>query len=249
MDEHVITKEYLENKKSIGQIAKEYNTYPNKILRILRSRNIEIRTKSEAQKLALEVGTSKHPTKDKKMKESTKSRIGAKNAANWQSKSDEEIQSFKEKARENWFKKSSEDRHNMSVLSGKALQRASVEGSRAEKYICDQLIEAGLFPQIHRKDIGGNYEVDIYLPDRQIAIEIDGPHHFIPIFGEDKLQKNIRFDSVKNGILISKGISIIRVKYIKKHVSKSLLNSLWVAIKNELDNMNPQSAKLIEIEV
>lgn len=248
MNEHIV-KEYVENKKSIGQIAKEYNTYPNKIMRILKSGNVTLRTKSEAQKLALESGVSEHPTKGKKMNDSTKSMISDKNAAAWKNKSEDELNAFKDKARENWFKKSEEERHNMSKLSGQGLQRASVEGSRAEKHVCDELIKCGFFPQVHRKDIGGNYEVDIYLPDHKIAIEIDGPHHFIPIFGEERLQKNIRFDGVKNGILISKGISIIRVKHVKKYVSKSLMNQLWVAIKKEIDGINPTSPQLIEIEV
>ena len=44
------------------QIAKHYETYPNRIRRMLEKANIAMRGKSEAQKLALKSGVSNHPT-------------------------------------------------------------------------------------------------------------------------------------------------------------------------------------------
>lgn len=52
--------------KSTYQIAKELNTYPNKIRRTLLKHNIELKTRSEAQKNAIEKGFSDIPTKGKK---------------------------------------------------------------------------------------------------------------------------------------------------------------------------------------
>lgn len=251
MNETLIVQEYVDNKKSISQIAKEYLTYPSRIQKILKNNNVKSRTKSEAQKAALESGASVHPTKDKKMSDESKSKISAKNSAKWQDKTDDELAAFKDRARENWFKKTDQDRHEMSKLAGQALFKASKNGSKAEHFVCSKLLSAGYNTQIHRKDIGGSYEVDLYLPDYAIAIEIDGPHHFIPVFGEEKLQKSIRFDGVKNGILMSKGISIIRMKYIKKHVSIFLLGKIWESIEKEIKRIVSGNLKsqLIEIEL
>ena len=41
---------YCEENKSTYEIAKDLNTYPNKILRILKKHGVSVKTKSEAQK-------------------------------------------------------------------------------------------------------------------------------------------------------------------------------------------------------
>lgn len=248
--EQIIT-EYTEQNKSINQLSREFNTYPAKIFRLLQKNGIEIRGKSEAQKNALESGISKHPTMGKNRSESTRKKISEKNANIWKNKSEEDKEEFKNKARENWHKKSADERIEMGKKAGAGLRKASIEGSKAEHFVQGKLEESGYKVHVHRKDIGGQYEVDIYLPDYQVAIEIDGPQHFLPVFGEERLAKNIKYDTVKNGILLSKGIKIIRVKYIKKHSSQKILNDLWEGIKNALTLIkeNKNSKNLIEIEV
>ena len=75
-------------------------------------------------------------------------------------------------------------------------------------------------------------------PKLKAIIEIDGPSHFLPIWGEEKLQKQIKADEVKTGLILSRGFIIIRVKNL--HNSISLHNQ--EQLKNNL------IAKLIEIE-
>jgi very-short-patch-repair endonuclease len=250
MDIKAIIERY-ENNESINGIAKALNTYPTKIFRILQKNNIEIRGKSEAQKNALESGVSKHPTKGKERGQKTKDKISEKNAEAWKNKTTEDRESFRDKARDNWAKKSAEDRIDMGKKAGAALRMASINGSKAEHFIREKLEGAGYKVQVHRKDIGGQYEIDLYLPDFQVAIEIDGPQHFLPVFGESRLAKNIKFDTIKNGLLISKGIKIIRVKYIKKHSSQKILKDLWESIEKEIVSIvnKTNATNFIEIEV
>ena len=56
--------------------------------------------------------------------------------------------------------------------------------------------------EYHKKGIvpNSNLEVDIYLPEMGAAIEIDGPSHFLPIWGEEALSKTIKSDNEKNGL-------------------------------------------------
>ena len=73
---NILHKYYVEQTKSFQEIADMYDTYPNKLRRDAKKFGIKIRTKSEAQKLALETGKHKHPTKGTTRKESTKNKIG-----------------------------------------------------------------------------------------------------------------------------------------------------------------------------
>ena len=40
-------------------------------------------------------------------------------------------------------------------------------------------------------------EIDLYVTDLQTAIEVDGPSHFEPVWGEENLIKNQRSDKQK----------------------------------------------------
>jgi very-short-patch-repair endonuclease len=58
--------------------------------------------------------------------------------------------------------------------------------------------------------------IDIFLNDHGVAIEIDGPSHQLPIWGEAKLIKTQQIDDMKTGLLISTGIRVIRIKFNKE---------------------------------
>ena len=57
----MIQKLYEKENKSFADIAKEYDTYANKIRRDAIKYQINIKNKSEAQKLVLSKGKTKHP--------------------------------------------------------------------------------------------------------------------------------------------------------------------------------------------
>ena len=84
------------------------------------------------------------------------------------------------------------------------------------------------------------------------AIEIDGPAHFLPIWGETNLQRHIRADAQKAGLLINRGFAIIRVKNLIKNLSaknmRDVLNSIIVELKKIEEEFPPPTKRLIEIE-
>ena len=73
----------------------------------------------------------------------------------------------------------------------------------------------------HKKGlIDEKFEIDLCVPDLRTVIEIDGPAHFFPIWGEEALQKNIRSDAQKSGLTLSSGFVMIRVKNTSKSLSQ-----------------------------
>ena len=93
----------------------------------------------------------------------------------------------------------------------------------------------------------------MFLPDLKTAIEVDGPSHFFPIWGEESLARNLRADSQKTGLLITSGFAIIRVKHTSKHLSKKQMRDLWGELSRVLERLKKRfpskSKRLIEIEV
>ena len=89
----------------------------------------------------------------------------------------------------------------------------------------------------HKKGLVPNdkLEVDIFLPTLKLAIEIDGPAHFLPIWGEESLQKHIRADAEKAGLLIARGYAILRVKNVIRNLSaknmRDALEGVITAVK------------------
>jgi hypothetical protein len=41
---------------------------------------------------------------------------------------------------------------------------------------------------------------------------VDGPSHFLPVWGEETLQRNIKYDNKKSGLILGKGLVLIRIK-------------------------------------
>lgn len=241
--------------KSIRDIATIFNTYPNKIARILKKAGKELRNKEDAAKAAMESGKLKPPTLGKTRTAEEKEKIGAGRAKKWASMSEDEIKEFKKNAQERWNSQTPEEKMHKQQLAGEALRRASIEGSKAEKYLYEHLTKAGYSVIMHKVGLipGEKYEVDLYLPDMMTIIEIDGPQHFFPIFGEESLQRAIKYDTIKNGALITKGFCVIRVKYLLKHASAFNNNRLLHLIKSELQKIESQfpdkAHRLIEVEL
>ena len=158
-------------------------------------------------------------------------------------------------ARRRWYAMPEEERSRISKLAIEAIQKAGKEGSKLEKYVREELTLAGYYVEFHRKNLipNENLEIDLYIPDLKAIIEVDGPSHFLPIWGADKLQKQIKADSQKTGLILSKGFVIIRVKSITDFVSLTSKENLVQNIKSILENIKeefpPKSKRFIEIEL
>jgi very-short-patch-repair endonuclease len=208
---------YVKEKLSFADIASMHDTYANKVRRDAKAFNIKIRSKSEAQKNALDTGKHGHPTKGKPRSENTKSKIGNKVMKFWEDLDDAALQQRKEKFKENWLKLSEDEKKHMQKLATDAVRASSKLGSKLEKFLLQKLIEKGYKVDFHKEQslLTTKLQIDLFLPNINTAIEIDGPSHFLPVWGEDALQKNIKYDRKKQGLIIGKGLVLIRIKQTK----------------------------------
>lgn len=251
----LITKLYTKDGLSSYQIAEKLNTNSTKILRALNFLGIERRDYSEAQAKALEKGRSQHPTKGKKLSKGHKLAIGKKRAEAWTNMSVEEKQRISEINKAKWDAMSDEEKYELRELAMAAVRDASRNGSKTERHIRNGLEAAGYTVTFHKTNLvpGSNLEVDLFLPELKLAIEIDGPAHFIPIWGEEKLRKQQSADTVKQGLLLSAGYAILRVRQLDKSISLTRMNTMLDIIVEEVqkveDKFPPQGKRLIEIQV
>jgi len=115
----------------------------------------------------------------------------------------------------------------MKHYNANILERTSNQRSRAEDILAN-LIKAD-FPDLevsvnNRQILPSRLELDIYLPTAKLAIELNGPVHYFPIYGEERLTKVQVRDSQKHketqeldiGLLI---LDISNLQTIKKTVS------------------------------
>lgn len=248
-------KQYWTLERSVGDISKELDTYPNKVRRALKSHGIKLRDKGSAQAVALKKGRSSHPTKDKGHSEEAKLKISEGVAQNWENLSDEELESRRETSRRQWANMTEEEKTRLRESAIPGIKRASKEGSKLEKYVRESLTKANYVIEYHKKGIvpNSNLEVDIYLPELGTAIEIDGPSHFLPIWGEEALNKTVKSDNEKNGLLRYNGVIVLRVAQKRKTLSKKSMRDTWAAIEAELKKISvkrPEKNKRFkEIEV
>ena len=208
---------YIKENLSWGQIAKLGNTYQNRVLRDGRKLGFASRDRSDAQKLALEKGISIHPTDGKKRDKEVVDRIGKKIAENWANLSEAELKERSETSKQAWAKKSPSEVKEMQTKAARAIRQASIEGSKLEKAVHAGLIKAGYRVQFHKEHFLRNerLQLDLFLPEKNIAIEIDGPLHFEDIWGEERLHKSKKRDRLKDGLISSVGLILIRVKQLK----------------------------------
>lgn len=233
-----VVKDY-ESGKSIGFIAKELNTYPAKIYRLLKANGIKIRDRSECQKISLEKGFRKHPTKGKIREDSVKLKISEKVAENWGQISEEERKQRSERCKTQWENMPAEDKKKMREKAQKKILETSKEGSELERYLYSELRKYGFDPILHKsRNLGTTkLEIDLLLAGEKLAVEVDGPSHYRVVYSEEQFERQKVLDTKKNGILLSYGFRVIRLRYSGSDLSQSkkrkALKLLLDAIENK----------------
>ena len=234
-----LTDLYNVKQLSVPQIAEMFNTYPNKIRREAIRLGISLRSKSEAQANALNTGRHAHPTKGKNHTPQSKEKIGEKMHKTWKSLTQSGKEHRSKLSKEQWDEMSELKKAEFRRKAGEAVRKASKDGSKLEQFLCAALKKQKYVVEYHKEHILENdrLHLDIFLPKDNIVIEVDGPSHFKPIWGENALAKNQRADMEKNGLLLSKGLVLIRVQQTqalseiyKRKILALLLETLW-AIK------------------
>lgn len=241
---NLINSLYIDKKQSFADIAKVYGTYANKIRRDAKSLGIKIRSKSEAQKNALNTGKLKHPTKGKHREDSVKQKIGHSVLEFWENMSDDELTQRQNQSRLQWEKMSEDEKANMVKLANTAVRAASKTGSKLEKYLFNKLLSAGYKVDFHKEQslLNTKLQIDIFLPTINTAIEIDGPSHFAPVWGDEVLKRNKKYDNKKQGLILGKGLVLIRIKQTKdfSKTRGDLIYEDLIKILNKIQNSFPQ---------
>lgn len=230
---------YEVEKKSLRVIAKKFNTYPLAVYRALISLKIKVRDKSEATKEALRSGRLKHPTKGTHLRENTKDRISKAVSDSWKNMTNEEKDVICKKHKVNWENKTEEEKEELYKKSHEAINKSARTGSALEKYLLRELTASGYNCYAHLNILENEkLEVDLALLDRKIVIELDGPSHFSPIWGEEQLKKTQAADGQKNGLLILNGYKVIRVLYTKNHLSRALKKETLSKLVEAIEGIN-----------
>jgi very-short-patch-repair endonuclease len=255
--EKYIVYAYVTLGKSTYDIAKILKTYPNKVARVLEKAGIPLRTRAEAQKQALKSGRHEHPTRGRKRTEREKIKISESVAKNWENLSSEEKERRSKVAKENWENLEDKDRERIQKAAGEAIRESAEIGSKLERFLLIELGRRSYKVVFHKEAVVENekLQLDLFLSEMNppVVIEIDGPAHFFPIWGEESLQKHISADQQKNGLLLQSGYIVLRVKHLTKNLSEIQKRRALTDILNVLESISlktpDEDKRLIEIEV
>ena len=245
-----IIKEYQAG-KSPYQISEELQScgvkcYPNLVRRTLQKYGYTIRDKSSAQENNLKTGRSKHPTEGRKRTAEEKLKISKSISESWSNLTDEELCYRKKISKDKWDNMTLEAKESLRIASAKAIREAAETGSKIEKFLLLKLRQLNYRVDFHSKSLlpTQKLQVDLFLPEIGTAIEVDGPSHFEPVWGEEALAKTRFADQEKNGLLLGRGYCVIRLRTNAKNISLVYQQRLLDKLVAVLDNIKSKKGIL-----
>ncbi len=247
-----LLKEYIENQKSFSEIARQVGTYANKIRRDAKRLGITSRDRSQAAKVALESGRSVHPTKNKTLSDEVKNKISESQGRVWDSLSDKERQKRSKIGKDSWDSRSEKEKKYIIQKGADAIREAARTGSRLEKFLLYELTDKKFEVQFHKEHLLKNQklQIDLFIPKLRVAIEVDGPSHFKPVWGEKNLERNKRSDRQKTGLILGQGFVLIRIKQdkrISQRYFRKILDSLVVELEKIKKSFPQENKRYIEL--
>jgi len=228
IDPQELHRMYIEEGMSTVAIAKQFKLkQPNgawdapRIQRLLNKYNINTRSKSEAQALALETGTAEHPTEGRERTVLEKAKMGVAALDRYANMSDAQKKEVTKGLRGFWTDDKKKDQQEATREKiGSQLRKAVVEGTYLEKAIAKFLIQQGYKVDLHVSEfLGTTLEADMVVSGNGVSmvLEIDGPRHWQgAAMGQDpiKLVEVIKADQKKNGLVLGlKGVWMVRILY------------------------------------
>jgi very-short-patch-repair endonuclease len=247
-----VVKLYKSGNYSTYELAEKFETYPNKIRRILRKNGVPLRSKSAAQKNALKKGRASHPTKGKSQSDATKRKISDSQGKIWDNMTPEERQKRSDNGKDAWNKKSEEEQSQLIRKAQDAIRESSKRGSKLERFLLDRLTEAGLRVEFHKDHWlkNQNLQVDLFIPELRTAIEVDGPSHFKPVWGMENLIKNQRSDQQKTGLILGSGLVMVRIRQDKKlsqRYQRKIIKRLFEVLDRVKEKYPEENERYFEI--
>ena len=244
-DEQKITflsEKYYEEGMSVSEIARLAKTYPNKIRRDALRLNLPLKNKSDVYKDLHKRGIVVSPTKGRTRTKEEKYKISESRHKAWSSMSKKEREDVRQKHVKNWKNKTEEEKNDFIKTGLSAIRQTQEVGSKLEQFLYKSFLELGFYCEKHCEFVIDNEKMhfDLFLRQKGIVIEVDGPAHSKDIWGNDKLEKTKQSDSHKNSLITRIGLKIIRVSYDKKlyqHIQRKILNRILEIIKNPTDKI------------
>ena len=213
---------------STYEIAEKLQTYPNKIRRVLKKNGVSLRDSSTAQKNAVQKGRATHPTAGSSLSDSTKEKISESQGEVWDSLTAKEKQYRSQIGKDAWDQKSEKEKASFIADAQNAVRESSRKGSKLEHFLLSELGKRKVRVEFHKEHWlqNQNLQVDLYLPECRTAIEVDGPSHFKPVWGQENLEKNIKADLQKTGLILGSGLVMIRIKQTQSLTQRYMRNTL-----------------------
>jgi very-short-patch-repair endonuclease len=226
---------YLERGLSMRKVAEAVGAPLATLSRFMKKAGIAARDKAQAQKNFLK--DNDHQMKGRKHSDETKKKISHSLGDFWDDLSDEEREEFKRKIGSAWQRKWAgmsevERKLMMEGLSNKA-KEAQGKGSRLERFITEELRGRGYLVEERSTHYTGgkDFEVDLALPNEMIALEVDGPTHFLPIYGDEHLEQQQERDARKDEMINAVGYSVLRVRDNNGPLSQLRIDKIEQAIE------------------
>ena len=116
-----------------------------------------------------------------------------------------------------------------------------------KKFLLYELTKRSFEVQFHKEHLLKNQrlQIDLFVPKLRVAIEVDGPSHFKPVWGEENLERNQRSDRQKTGLILGQGFVLIRIKQDKR-ISQRYFRRVLDSLVEELEKIKksfPQENK------
>jgi very-short-patch-repair endonuclease len=186
---------------------------------------ISKRDKSEAQKNFIK-RTGKHQREGTLHSDDSKERISDSMRDVYDGpKGDEIREKIAQQRQDEWASLNASQKADIlqNLKQSSRAKAQSGEGSNFENYLADMLKQHGFQVEQRTKAYtpGQKFHVDIALPLDKIIIEVDGPTHWSPIYGDNELQKVQAKDTGKDNILNMNGWNILRVQDISGSTTRA----------------------------
>ncbi len=230
---------YFNQQLSLKVVADKLNTYPNNVRRILLKAGYTLRDKAASQIIAMESGRAEHPTKGKKLSKKTKLAISKGLETAWENRPAAQKIALANDAKTRWHEREPSVQAEFAKKAALGVRNAGIYGSKIEQFLLAKLREQGFNPQYQRENLifSERMRVDIFLPDDSIALEIDGPTHYVPIWGEEALVEKMAKDDKKNGLLLYCGYHVLRVRCRRKTLTKNYKELVWSKVYWEVERL------------